>query len=144
MRNQEILDEAIKYNGIKEIPGKRSNRTILGWITKYFPWVEDDSKFAWCGVFMGFIFDNLLIRKPGGHAASRNWLNVGRLVHLPQARPGDIVVFWRITPDDWRGHVGIFLAQMGDFIAVYGGNQGNEVNIKFYPTYQLRGIRRIL
>ena len=144
MRNREILEEAIKYNGISEVPGHKSNPTILGWIKRVFSWADDDSTIAWCGIFMGFLFDQLGLRKPGGHAASIRWLNVGRNVHLGEARPGDIIVFWRKSPDDWRGHVGIFLAQMGNYAAVYGGNQDNKVGVSFYSLNKLRGIRRIV
>ncbi len=40
---------------------------------------------------------------------SKKWLNLGVDAPLEKAKPGDIVIFWRESPESWKGHVTLFL-----------------------------------
>jgi len=144
MRNNNLLLTALNYFGLKEVSGSKSNKKILSWIREILPWVKDDSKAAWCGIFMGKVFNDLHIPKPKDHHAAIRWLNVGKKIAPIDIKPGDIVVFYRYSPSDWRSHVGIFVrhSDNGNYL-VLGGNQNNEVNIKEYSKSKLRGIRRV-
>ena len=131
------------YIGTREIPGKRDNPLIVRWARQVASWVSDDET-AWCSSFV-----NAMARATGRETsdslAARSWLKVGTPVSLAEARPGDVVIFWRGSRSGWQGHVAFFEhynANRG-LIYVLGGNQGNEVNISAYPKPRLLGIRRL-
>ena len=66
--------------------------------------VKDDET-AWCAAFVG-----AMLKRAGmphtGKLNARSYLDWGDEVALEDAQEGDIVVFWRGTPDGWQGHVG--------------------------------------
>jgi peptidoglycan hydrolase-like protein with peptidoglycan-binding domain len=68
---------------------------------------------------------------------------VGKPVANP--KPGDIVVFWRESPQSWKGHVGFFMGfnQDGSKVFSLGGNQGDSVSIKAYDAGKVLGFRRV-
>ena len=103
-------------------------------------WVKDDET-AWCAAFVG-----AMLKRAGmpqtGKLNARSYLDWGDEVALDGAQEGDIVVFWRGTPDGWQGHVGFFVRRAGVSIEVLGGNQANQVNVKRYPVDRLLGVRR--
>jgi len=123
-----LLKIALSQYGIREVPGKDDNPEIM----KYFKeigqdWVQGDET-AWCSAFV-----NWCAKKRGfeysGKLNARSWLNLGMSCNINVA---DIVVLWRISPQDWRGHVGIPIREDKDFIWILGGNQGNMVKISAY------------
>jgi uncharacterized protein (TIGR02594 family) len=107
---------------------------------------------AWCSCFV-----NYCVAQAGmtgtRSAGARSWHDRAWGRHVTNApQEGDIAVFGR-TDGDGRpagGHVGFFMADLGDSIRVLGGNQGNRVKIEDYPkdgklgafTYRLLSIRR--
>jgi len=72
---------------------------------------------------------------------ARSWLEVGEEIDDPEM--GDIVVLWRENKNGWKGHVGLYMDSDSTHIAVLGGNQSNQVNIKMYPKERLLGYRRL-
>ena len=135
-----LLNIALREYGVTEIPGKNDNPRIL----QYFheigqKWVKDDET-AWCSAFI-----NWCAKVSGleytGKLNARSWLDIGYEVFTSQ--PGDIVIFWRVSKEDWRGHVGLFINYEGDYINVLGGNQGNKVCIKKYHKDRLLGFRKL-
>ena len=134
------LELALSQVGVKEIVGLGHNPTIL----KYFDeighsWVDDDET-AWCSAFVNWVcFKNNL--SMSGKLNARSWLKVGEKVTNPKV--GDIVVFWRVSRSDWRGHVGFFISQRNGVIYTLGGNQGNQVCIKAYNQNRLLEFRRL-
>lgn len=102
-------------------------------------WVKDDET-AWCAAFVG-----AMLKRAGmahtGKLNARSYLSWGDEVPLDAAKEGDIVVFWRGSPDSWQGHVGFFVRKEGNQIVVLGGNQANQVNERAYPTSRLLGVR---
>lgn len=114
-------------------------------ILQYFkdvghPWVKDDET-AWCAAFVG-----AMLKRAGmphtGKLNARSYVEWGDPVALDQARPGDIVVFWRGSPSSWQGHVGFYTAHDDNYVMVLGGNQANQVNIRPYSREQLLAVRR--
>lgn len=131
------------YIGTKEIPGKRDNPLIVRWARTVASWVSDDET-AWCSSFV-----NAMAKATGRECsdslAARSWLDVGERVSLRDARPGDVVIFWRGKKNGWQGHVAFFeyYNEKRELLYVLGGNQGNEVNVSGYPKARLLGIRRL-
>ena len=138
--NETIIDIALDEFGIRETVGQEDNPEVL----KYFDDLGFDGKdlkdeTAWCAAFV-----NWVLLKAGyqgsGLLNARSLLRVGEPTTSPEK--GDIVVLWRKSPDDWRGHTGFFIRETQDHIFILGGNQGNEVSIKKYPKSRLLEYRR--
>jgi len=62
-------------------------------------------------------------------------------VQLKLDRGGAVTVFWRGSPDSWKGHVAFWLRREGSRIWVLGGNQANSVSAKPYPASRLLATR---
>ena len=129
-----LLKIALSQYGIKEVPGVENNPEIM----KYFKcigqdWVQGDET-AWCSAFI-----NWVAKESGfeysGKLNARSWLNFGKKVKSHEE--ADIVVFWRGSPTDWRGHIGIPVNEDEDSIWCLGGNQSNMVRISPYSKDRL-------
>lgn len=133
--------EAFSYLGVKEVPGRRSNPTILNWIQDFFPWASDDGELAWCAIFINKMLQTAGI-KGTGKANARSFLNWGYSTQTP--KKGDIVVFWRGKKTSWKGHVGLYWGEAEDgYIYCLGGNQSNKVSVAKYPKYRVLGYRTL-
>jgi len=135
----DLLLHAAQYLGVREIPGKRHNPLIVQWSRAILHWVRDD-EVPWCSSFMNAVADEAGYIGTGS-AAARSWLNVGYKVDDPQ--PGDIAVFWRVSPSSWQGHVGIVRNVDEKNVWILGGNQSNMVNVAPYPISRLLSYRRL-
>jgi uncharacterized protein (TIGR02594 family) len=134
----EMVANAMDLYGLKELKGENDNPLILKFFDRIgHSWVKSDET-AWCSAFI-----NYLAKENGyemsGKLDARSWLNVGQETNVPN--PGDIVIFWRESPQSWKGHVGIFVRDDGNQIYTLGGNQNNSVCIKPYPKSRLLGYR---
>lgn len=89
----------------------------------------------WCAAFAAWTLTQAGYTGPWTQAA-RSFLHVG--TPLKEFRPYCYAVLWRVSPDDWRGHVAIALRD-GDQISLLGGNQGGMVRISKRPRAQLLG-----
>jgi uncharacterized protein (TIGR02594 family) len=135
------IEIALSQYGITEILGHDKNNPE---IMKYFSeigknWVKDDET-AWCSAFVNWVC------KKAGHGYSgelnaRSWLQTGIETKSPEM--GDIVVFWRESPDSWKGHVAFYIKEDKNHVWVLGGNQNNQVNIRVYLKSQLLQYRSI-
>jgi uncharacterized protein (TIGR02594 family) len=132
---------AREYLGTEEIPGAQDNPLIVGWLQQIASWVQDDET-AWCSAFV-----DAMARATGyehtGKLNARSWLEVGEVVNLKDARPGDVVIFWRNSPTSWEGHVAFFVSQGDTHVRVLGGNQNNSVSEASYPKTKVIGVRRM-
>lgn len=138
---QQMFLKAMSFYGLKEIPGEIDNPQILTFFEEIgHAWVSNDET-SWCAAFI-----NWLAMKAGlersGKLDARSWLKFGEVIEEPVIGE-DIVIFWRVKKDDWRGHVGIYTGEDDDHIFTLGGNQSNMVCIKPYKKYQLLGYRRL-
>lgn len=139
------LRVALSFAGIREIAGKDSHPTILAFIRKFMPKWDDDSTIAWCSIFMNVVavascLENTVDLKP---MVAQEWLKVGEPVALEDLRVGDVVIFWRGSPTGWQGHVALFLRRNGNYLTVFGGNQGNAVTMSDYSVTRFKGGRRL-
>ncbi len=138
-----LLQIAIAELGEKEISGPQDNPTIVNYAKEAgFSWVDDDET-PWCSIFVNWVAKKAGL-KASGKANARSWLLEGLNVDTAP-EPGDVVIFWRGSPDSWLGHVGFFLGFSIDGERVYclGGNQGNQVSISAFSMDNVLGFRRL-
>lgn len=138
-----LLKIAVAELGQKEISGPDDNPNIVNYAKEAgFAWVDDDET-PWCSIFVNWVAKKAAL-KTSGKANARSWLLEGMNVDTAP-EPGDVVVFWRGSPDSWQGHVGFFLGFSIDAERVYclGGNQGNQVSVSAYPIDNVLGFRRL-
>jgi uncharacterized protein (TIGR02594 family) len=139
-----LLKIAVAELGQKEISGPAHNPAIVNYAKEAgFTWVNDDET-PWCSIFVNWVAKKAGL-KGSGKANARSWLLCGKNVdNTPE--PGDIVVFWRGSPDSWLGHVGFFFGFSIDGERVYclGGNQGNQVSVSAYSIENVLGFRRLV
>lgn len=133
MKELEWVAEARKHIGLKEVPGPRTNPTITGWLRKLKAWWEDDAV-AWCGTFVAQCLQTAGLPYPKDWYRAKAYLTMP--VKLTRPAYGCIVVFER----EGGGHVGFVVGkdQYGNLM-VLGGNQGDAVNIKPFPTHRVLG-----
>lgn len=134
------MREARRYMGIKEIPGPKSNPTILGFAKKLGGWVasyytNDDT--AWCGLFVGNCIATTLPTEtlPANPLGALEWNKFGVLMQIPAV--GAIMTFRRTG----GGHVGMYVGEDTDAYHILGGNQANSVNVTRVAKDRLAGIR---
>lgn len=138
--NYELIKEAFKYYGEKEVGGSLHNDVIVSMFEDAgHPQIDDDET-AWCAAFIGAICHRTKHEK-SGMLNAQSYLKLGYAVENIQ--DADIVVFWRDSPDSWKGHVGIPIRDDGENIWTLGGNQSNQINIKPYPKYRVKGFRKL-
>lgn len=142
------FDIASRFIGLREIPGTKSNPQILGMLKLVDEWPEDD-EVPWCSAFVNYIA--WLLGLPQSRSLrARSWLGVGRPVLNPQVG-FDIVILKRGGPNepgpdvlDARGHVGFYAGtDVGEKIAVLGGNQDDQVRVSLYPRERVLGFRAL-
>jgi uncharacterized protein (TIGR02594 family) len=127
--------KAEKYIGLKEVPGKGNNPTIVKWLINMKAWWRDDLT-PWCGTFVDTCLreSGLPVAKAGYRAKS--WLDWG--VKLESPVYGCVVVFDR----KGGGHVGFVVGrdEHGNLM-VLGGNQSDAVNVAPFKMERVAGYR---
>ncbi|CAM1340440.1 C40 family peptidase [Tenacibaculum amylolyticum] len=137
-----LIRIASREIGTTEIPGPQHNPRIVAYAKEAgFDFINDDET-PWCSVFMNWVAQKAQLESTK-LANARSWLNVGIIVTTPE--PGDIVIFWRESPQSYQGHVGIFMGYSQDQSRIYtlGGNQSNQVSQTALSASQLLGFRRL-
>lgn len=124
MSNPRWLTTAESYVGLREIPGPKHNRTIVGWLTKLRAWWMDDET-PWCGVFVAHCMQEAGLPFPKTYMRAKAWSDYGALLRRDRLAPGAILVFDR----KGGGHVGFYVGEDAGFYYVLGGNQSNAVNV---------------
>ena len=126
--------------GIKEFPGPAANPEIMrAWkYCEYDPPNGDET--AYCSAKMCEWMERSGL--PSTRAPNaRSWLKWGSKLDKP--KPGCVVVFWRVSPTAFEGHVAIYVGpgSKPGFIKVLGANQSDGINIQEYSLGQLLGYR---
>ena len=139
---EQLLKIAFNELGTEEIKGQEHNPEVLKYAkdTKIKGITSDE--IPWCSNFVNWVaFKSGL--QYSGKPNARSWLNIGKKVSSPE--PGDVVVFWRESPESWKGHVGIFLGVSPDRKRIYclGGNQGNRVSVSAYRINTVLSYQRL-
>lgn len=139
--NAAILETAGSYIGLEEWPGAKHNPAVVGLFHAVGHSQINDDETPWCAAFVGSVLAQLGLPHTGKLNA-RSYLGWGQEVTQREARPGDVVVFWRGSRDGWQGHVAFLVRFEGDGVIVRGGNQGNKVSDSRYPLTRVLGYRR--
>lgn len=129
-----------EYWAEKEVKGVEDNPKI---VHMFYNLGFDGSKLkdetSWCAAFV-----NHCLKETGhkhtGKLNARSFLELPGPVDEPEL--GDIVIFWRESPESWKGHVGFVIRKRRGWVYVLGGNQRNEVNIIAYQESRVLGYRR--
>lgn len=141
-----MYGRAGKFLGVREIEGNEDHPLIQWWhsLCDLEGSLNTPDETAWCSAAMNGIAWDLDL--PRSHSkAARSWLSVGTAVEIADAKPceNDLVIFWRVVPTGWQGHVGIFCGTDGVNVIVRGGNQGDRFCDSRYPVAQILGFRRL-
>jgi uncharacterized protein (TIGR02594 family) len=137
--NPAWVQEAVRLIGTREKPGSGSNPVIMQWAKDMDQWYPDDAT-AWCGLFVAHC---VRIGAPGdsqefNRLSAQQWLQYG---HECDPHLGCIIVFWRGSPDSWKGHVGFLVGEDQDTWHTLGGNQSNSVNVTRVSKHRTKGCR---
>lgn len=134
------LDLAMRYYGIGERPD--GDHPLIQWWLELCSIGEDSpDETPWCSAFVNGVCWELRLPRSKS-AAARSWLSVGVPVMNPI--PGwDVSVFWRDSPDGWKGHVGFYAGQDEDDILIVSGNDNDVVRLGRRPSSRLLGHRRL-
>jgi len=129
-----LLNRALDFHGLLEIPGEQNNPTIMSFFKEIgYTWVQGDET-AWCSAFVNYIAKTEGYEY-SGKLDARSWLNI--IVPIPVPIRGCLVILWRESIDSWKGHVGWYINNVPDapgLINVYGGNQSNMCQTSSYPV----------
>ena len=133
------IEEAYRLLGTKEVQGQGSNPVILDWAPQIGIDYESDD-IPWCGLFVAHCIASQLAdeRLPTNPLGARAWLTFGD--HI-EPTPGAVLVFWRRSRNNWRGHVGFCAGWDSTHYLVLGGNQGDAVSIMRIPKARLLDSR---
>lgn len=137
--NQMLIMKALNYYGTNEMKAGKLNPIVDRMLDLHRDKNIDDN-WAWCGAFMAYLISECSLSYSTSLSA-RHYLKIGDVVQKPIV--GDLVIFWRESPDSWKGHVGLYIGMNGDEILTLGGNQNNQVNITGYHSNKLLGFRRL-
>jgi uncharacterized protein (TIGR02594 family) len=129
------MECAIKELGVQEYLEKgKSNPRIEKYHNSVSSKGSDDSV-PWCAAFVGWVLSTCGCNFTGS-AWARSYLEWGYA--LPSFKEGCVVVFSR-GPN--AGHVAFGVSKMPGLVKVLGGNQGDKVCYKWYPTWRVLGYR---
>ena len=145
--SEQLYLAASKWIGTREVPGVRSNPTIVEWILRVIPWMRggekvDDSTTAWCGVFLAVMCDSLGFKRPAQAYRAVRWLDVGQSVAWDAMVRGDVIVSSR---GGGLYHVSLFGGWADNERSTWwslGGNQKDGVRLSMYGRERIRGVRR--
>lgn len=136
----QILVQALKYIGTKEIKGPQHNPVIMGWAKDLgIEKVYTADEIAWCGLFMAYVCKAANVEIPFSAKDALwalNWNKFG--TKQSTAMLGDVLTFTR----NGGGHVGIYVGEDATHYHIIGGNQSDMVNIMRIAKNRLSQIRR--
>lgn len=124
-------------NASKQLGFNESNPILKDYLQKANPNL-DPVKTPWCAGYVGSVLNSSGLKGTGSLSA-KSYLNYGTPTTSPSR--GDIVVLNRGN-DPKLGHVGFYAGvDKAGNVQVLGGNQGNSVSIKSFPSAQVVGYR---
>lgn len=130
--------EGLSHRGLREIPGKAHNPTIINWLIKAKAWWKEDET-PWCGTFVQHCLDYCAIPYP------KHWYRAKAYEDYGTACDKDAIPFGAICVKSRKGggHVFFAVAQSRDGSIIYGlgGNQSNSVNIVAFNRSEIDAVR---
>lgn len=136
-KSPQILVQAVKMLGTKEIVGKEHNPVIMGWAKELgLQKVYTADEIPWCGLAVAYAAHKAGVQVVDKPLWALNWAKFGNKVSEPML--GDVLTFKR----DGGGHVGIYVGEDKDCYHVLGGNQGNAMSVTRILKSRLYQARR--
>ena len=129
------LKIALREEGVAEMSGDQHTARILEYLQTCEGLSQADAskdETAWCSAFACWVMEQDG-RKSPRTAWAKSWKDWGKQEPADKPRRGAVAVFSRKSASTNGGHVGFFLEDLGDKIALLGGNQSNRVKISNYP-----------
>lgn len=134
-----IYNHALRDNGLKEIPGPKSQPRISHAINVAATWLDpDDSKTAWCGCIRGLWGLETGTGVPPAHYRAASWAKWGRPVEWPEVKQGDTIIMQR----PGGNHVGLYVRHNATHVWLFGGNQSDQCNETKFKRELVTHIRR--
>jgi len=134
--NYSWMEVAEEELGVTEIPGDMDNPRIVEYGKAVALRVSNDET-PWCAIFVNWCFKEVGIKgtnKPN----ARSFIRWG--IELPGPKIGCVVILKRGT-SSWKGHVGFYAGEKGDYVKLLGGNQSNCVKYSYYRKSDILGYR---
>lgn len=139
-----MVEAAIQYLGIREIPGKGSNPIIIEMAKSLG--VDDiytDDDLSWCALFLNYLIK--ITGKPPVDIKGDKWnylralwlANWGNPVPRGQEKCGDVVILKR----DGGGHDCLWIAETPNGFIGLGGNQSNSVRFSEFDSNRIVAVR---
>lgn len=136
-----IISNGQKYVGLQ---ARKDRKEITQLISAPFNYPIDPVRIPWCAAFV-----NAMLQREGYYyndrLDARSFLEYGVATKDPQ--PGDIVVLARGRSRS-AGHVGFYVQTVEvdgvKYIEVFGGNQGHQVAVAYYPASRVLGFRKVV
>ncbi len=127
------MDFAKAMNGWHERRNYGKVKRFLSTVASWF----DPIKYPWCGMWMAAVISHCLPDEvlPTNPAGSINWKDWG-LSCKPQY--GAILVFWRGSPNGWKGHIAFYVGEDATCYHVLGANQRDQVSVTRIKKNRLR------
>lgn len=119
--------------GVREVSGAPNER-----VNEYLRAVGGKPGQDWCSGFAEWVFEQIGIAGPGSPAA-RSWQHWHEEIEEP--RLGCVCVLWRVSLEDWRGHVAFLVSASPKSLLLLGGNQLGSVSIRRYPRARVLSFR---
>jgi uncharacterized protein (TIGR02594 family) len=134
------INEAFRNIGLREIPGKNNNPTIIKWLIQLKAWWSEDET-PWCGTFVAHCLMVAGMPVPKFWMRAKEYANYGAPLSINAASIplGAICVKSRVG----GGHVFFPIARTSDnrYVFGLGGNQRNMVNITRFLIDQIDAVR---
>lgn len=132
------MTEAFKHVGLREIPGKNHNSTILKWLVSLKAWWREDET-PWCGTFVAHCLRTAKLETP------KHWYRAKAYALCGSPCNKDSIPFGAICIKSRQGggHVFFAVARSRDGQTIYGlgGNQGNMVSIVPFKLGEIDAVR---
>ena len=119
------FEEAKELYGTKEFSGTGNNPIIMEWSDSLDIRYSGDD-IPWCGLFVGHCIAATLTEEtlPGNPLGARQWAKFGKRI---EPCLGAVMVFWRVSKESGKGHVGFYAGEDDTGYQILGGNQSDMV-----------------
>lgn len=131
-------DWMVHANAVRGIHEARDYNRLKLWMSAAGNY--DWRNVAWCGAFVGTVMRmyDPHVKFDFNILGARQWMKFG-VECSPQY--GAVLVFWRGSPNGWKGHVGLYVGEDATHYHVLGGNQSNAVTVSRIKKTRLIGAR---
>lgn len=134
------FDEAQRLRGLRENPKEGASNPEVVALADVLDIDYKSDDIPWCGLFTGHCIATALPAEPlpNGLLGARSWERFGQ--SCPPQR-GAVMVFWRVSKRDGRGHVGFYSGEDRASYHILGGNQSDMVSVAGVPKERFVAAR---